>query len=69
MTRDVQVTADRPQNHIAIAASAVTRAPERSPKADVRIAITAGISWPPESRAFSTLGMSLIASVSAISSR
>ena len=44
MTRDVHVTADRPQNHIAIAASAVTRPPARSPNAPVRIAITAGIS-------------------------
>src|SRR5438132_6393397 len=42
MTREDQVTADNPQNHIAIAASAENSVPARSPKAATRIAITSG---------------------------
>src|SRR6266849_2949375 len=67
MTRELQVTADNPQNHIAIAASAENRLPARSPSAVARIAITVGTSLPLASLAFSTAGMSLMASVSAIS--
>ena len=40
----VHVTAERPQNHIAIAASPVTSPPARYPSAVVSIAITAGVS-------------------------
>jgi hypothetical protein len=43
MVRELHVTADRPQNHIATAASAVARVPARAPSASVRIAMTAGI--------------------------
>ena len=66
--REIQVTADNPQNHIAIAASAVNRLPARAPSAPLKIAITVGTLLPELSRAFSTEGMSVIASVNASSS-
>src|SRR5262249_60475995 len=46
MTREDHVTADSPQNHIAIAASAENRLPARSPSAATRITITAGSELP-----------------------
>src|SRR5262245_63508824 len=45
MTRELQVTADSPQNHIAIAASAENSHQARSPSAPMRIAITVGTSF------------------------
>src|SRR5262245_21939015 len=69
MTREDQVTADSPQNHIAIATSAENRLPARSPKAPIRIAITAGMELPLASVALSAPLMSLIESVRAISSK
>src|SRR4051812_40162605 len=67
IVRELQVTAERPQNHIAIAASPVTTLPARAPSALSRMAITAGMPWPSASRADSTDAMSLMASVNAIS--
>src|SRR5215813_2162623 len=68
-TREHHVTADNPQNHMAMTTSAENRVPARSPNARCRIAITTGTSLPSEAFALSTPGMSGIASVRANNSR
>src|SRR5262245_48348364 len=69
MTRELQVTADNPQNHIAIAANAENALPARSPSALIRTASTTGTSAPLESFAPRTAEMSLIERVNAMSSK
>src|SRR4051812_44864256 len=44
--RDAEVTHERPQNHIAMEASAAIAFPNRAPSAVCRIAIAAGTSLP-----------------------
>src|SRR5215216_6749048 len=69
ITRELQVTADNPQNHIAITTSAEKTVPALSPRAVCKMVITAGTSLPPASFAVKTDCISLIARVSAMSSR
>src|SRR5262249_57284273 len=69
MTREDHVTADSPQNHIAIAASAENRLPARSPSAATRITITAGSEFSPAALPLSVTSKSLVAYVQAIQSR
>src|SRR2546423_11386061 len=68
IVRELHVTAERPQNHIAIAARPVTTLPARAPTALSTIAITPGTSSPSPSRAVRTDGPPLIASAHAVNS-
>ena len=69
ITRELHVTADSPQNHMAIAASAANPVPAPLPSASIRITITGGTALPPASFESSTVVMSRIDSVSANRSR
>ncbi len=67
--RDAEVTQDRPQNHIAMEASAAIALPNFAPSAVWRIAMAAGTGLPSASLALSTSGIERIARVKAINSR
>src|SRR5437870_11037344 len=67
--READVMHDSPQNHIATEAMAAMALPARAPRAEDRMAITAGIAFPCASLACSASGIVWMATVSAIISK